>query len=100
MATLLLVEDDPRIQSALRRSLAARGHVVECVGTGRQGLERALHGGPDLVVLDLGLPDIDGGQLLRMLRAVSRVQVIEATAHDDHTSAVGLHEHGADDSLD
>ncbi|HEY7719397.1 MAG TPA: response regulator transcription factor [Pedococcus sp.] len=99
MATLLLVEDDPRIQGALQRSLTARGHVVECAGTGRQGLERALHGGPDLVVLDLGLPDIDGGQLLRMLRAVSRVPVIVATARDDDRSAVDLLEHGADDYL-
>jgi DNA-binding response OmpR family regulator len=97
MASLLLVEDDTRIRGALLRSLTARGHAVAWTATGRAGLEQALDGRPDLVVLDLGLPDIDGAQLLRMLRAVSSVPVIVATARDDDASVVDLLEHGADD---
>ena len=97
MASLLLVEDDTRIRGALLRSLTARGHAVAWTATGRSGLEHALDEGLDLVVLDLGLPDIDGAQLLRMLRAVSSVPVIVATARDDDASIVDLLEHGADD---
>jgi DNA-binding response OmpR family regulator len=97
MASLLLVEDDAWSGSALLRSLAARGHTVAWATTGRSGLQRALEDGIDLVVLDLGLPDIDGASMLRMLRAVSRVPVIVVTARDDEESVVDLLEHGADD---
>jgi DNA-binding response OmpR family regulator len=97
MASLLLVEDDTRIRGALLRSLAARGHAVAWAATGRAGLQRALEDRLDLVVLDLGLPDIDGALMLRMLRAVSDVPVIVVTARDDEDSVVDLLEHGADD---
>jgi DNA-binding response OmpR family regulator len=97
MASLLLVEDDDRIRSALVRSLSTQGHAVTCATTGRAGLDQALADRPDLVVLDLGLPDIDGGKLLRMLRAVSTVPVIIATARDDDDQVVALLEAGADD---
>jgi two-component system KDP operon response regulator KdpE len=97
MALLLLVEDDSRIRGSLVRSLATQGHVVSWAATGREGLQRAVDDRPDLVLLDLGLPDLDGSQLLRMLRAVSGVPVIVATARDDDGSVVDLLEHGADD---
>ncbi len=97
MAALLLVEDDERIRGALLRSLTAQGHAVSWAATGRDGLQQALDDRPDLVVLDLGLPDIDGAQLLRMLRAVSTVPVIIATARGDDADVVDLLEHGADD---
>jgi DNA-binding response OmpR family regulator len=63
------------------------------------GLRDALDDRPDLVVLDLGLPDLDGRELLRMLRAVSSVPVIVATARDDETEIVRLLDAGADDYL-
>jgi DNA-binding response OmpR family regulator len=63
------------------------------------GLAAAVDGQPDLVVLDLGLPDIDGGELLRMLRAVSAVPVIVATARDDEQQIVRALDAGADDYL-
>jgi DNA-binding response OmpR family regulator len=97
MASLLLVEDDERIRRALLRSLGDQGHAVSWAATGRDGLQQALDDRPDLVLLDLGLPDIDGAQLLRMLRAVSSVPVIVATARDDDASVIDLLEHGADD---
>jgi DNA-binding response OmpR family regulator len=94
---ILLVEDDPRIRSALSRALAERGHAVSSEPTGMRGLQRVLDDAPDLVVLDLGLPDIDGTQLLRMLRPVSRVPVIVATARDDDIATVTALDAGADD---
>ncbi|WP_228266113.1 response regulator [Microlunatus elymi] len=61
------------------------------------GLELATRDRPDLVVLDLGLPDVDGSEMLRMLRAVSAVPVIVATARDTETDIVDLLDRGADD---
>jgi DNA-binding response OmpR family regulator len=94
---LLLVEDDPAIRSALVRALAERGHGVRTAATGMQGLQEAVDDRPDLVVLDLGLPDIDGVTLLTMLRAVSTVPVIVATARDDESETVRALDAGADD---
>jgi two-component system KDP operon response regulator KdpE len=97
VAQLLVVEDDERIRSALIRALRERGHAVSSAGTGLDGLRLAVDERPDLVVLDLGLPDLDGGELLRMLRAVSSVPVIVATARDDDESVVRALDAGADD---
>ncbi|WDZ85814.1 response regulator transcription factor [Micromonospora cathayae] len=97
MARLLLVEDDLTIRTPLVRALRDRGHAVAAASTAMDGLRDALDNRPDLVVLDLGLPDLDGRELLRMLRAVSRVPVIVATARDDETEIVRVLDAGADD---
>jgi two-component system, OmpR family, KDP operon response regulator KdpE len=97
VAQLLVVEDDERIRTALIRALRERGHAVSSAGTALAGLQLAVEERPDLVVLDLGLPDLDGGELLRMLRAVSAVPVIVATARDDDGSVVRALDAGADD---
>ncbi|NEK57525.1 response regulator transcription factor [Geodermatophilus sabuli] len=97
MAQVLVVEDDERIRSAVIRALRERGHAVSSAGTALAGLQLAVEERPDLVVLDLGLPDLDGGELLRMLRAVSAVPVIVATARDDDGSVVAALDAGADD---
>ncbi|SDL50597.1 DNA-binding response regulator, OmpR family, contains REC and winged-helix (wHTH) domain [Geodermatophilus siccatus] len=97
MAHLLVVEDDERIRTAVIRALRDRGHAVSSAGTALSGLQVAVEERPDLVVLDLGLPDLDGGELLRMLRAVSAVPVIIATARDDDASVVRVLDAGADD---
>jgi DNA-binding response OmpR family regulator len=97
VARLLVVEDDALIRTALIRSLRDHGHVVSSAGTALAGLQQAVEERPDLVVLDLGLPDLDGTELLRMLRAVSKVPVIVATARDDDGSVVAALDSGADD---
>jgi len=94
---VLIVEDDARIREALQRALTGRGHEVRTAGTGLAGLEEAVARRPDVVVLDLGLPDVAGRQLLVMLRAVSDVPVIVATARDDEAEMVATLDAGADD---
>jgi DNA-binding response OmpR family regulator len=97
VARLLLVEDDVAIRTMLLRALRDRGHAVAVTETAMNGLRVALDERPDLVVLDLGLPDVDGLELLRMLRAVSAVPVIIATARDDEREIVRGLDAGADD---
>jgi DNA-binding response OmpR family regulator len=97
MAQLLVVADDERIRTALIRALGEGGHAGSSAGTALDGLRQAVEERPDLVVLDLGLPDLDGRELLRMLRAVSAVPVIIATARDDDESVVQALDAGADD---
>lgn len=97
MAQLLLVEDDATVRTALTRALSERGHAVASAPSALTGLRQALGNRPDLVVLDLGLPDLDGTVMLSMLRAVSRVPVIVATARDGDPEVVRLLNQGADD---
>jgi DNA-binding response OmpR family regulator len=97
VAVLLLIEDDLRIRTALTRAMTDRGHAVSSEPAGMRGLQRVLDDPPDLVVLDLGLPDVDGTAVLRMLRGVSRVPVVVATARDDEAEIVAVLDAGADD---
>jgi two-component system KDP operon response regulator KdpE len=97
VAQLLVVEDDELVRGALIRALRQRGHTVTSAATAMSGLQEAVDSRPDLVVLDLGLPDLDGAQLLRMIRAVSAVPVVVATARDDDASIVSALDAGADD---
>ena len=99
MARVLVVEDDPAIRAALLRSLAGAGHAVTSQPTGMAGLTEAVDEPPDVVVLDLGLPDVDGLTVLSMLRAVSSVPVVVATARDDEKEIVRALDLGADDYL-
>ena len=99
MAQVLLIEDDPTIRIALSRALAERGHAITSARSALEGLRLAVEGSPDLVVLDLGLPDLDGREMLRMLRAVTAVPVIVATARDQEAEIVAVLDAGADDYL-
>ncbi len=97
MVQVLLVEDDAAIRSALTRALRDHGHSVTAIGSGIPALSVAVENKPDVVLLDLGLPDIDGADVLSMLRAVSDVPVIVATARDDESEMVRVLDIGADD---
>jgi DNA-binding response OmpR family regulator len=99
MASVFLVEDDAHIRGALTRALASKGHAVRSAGRALDGLGEIIEWQPDVVVLDLGLPDVDGGELLRMLRGVSDVPVIIATARDDDAEIVRLLDAGADEYI-
>ena len=97
MASVLIVEDDAAIRGAVLRELSARGHAVEAVAAGLPAIELVLERSPDVVVLDLGLPDVDGVRVLGMLRAVTDTPVIVATARDDEDGIVRVLDAGADD---
>jgi len=92
-----VVEDDTQILAAVTRGLTERGHEVLGASSGLSALGEIVDQHPDVVVLDLGLPDIDGLELLRMLRAVSSVPVIVATARDDEEDIVRTLDAGADE---
>jgi DNA-binding response OmpR family regulator len=97
MTSILVIEDDPSIRTALERGLAERGHVVQTAATGIAGLEAVLGDRPDLVLLDLGLPDVDGLTVIGMIRAASGVPIIVLTAVDDDPTMVRALDGGADD---
>jgi two-component system, OmpR family, KDP operon response regulator KdpE len=97
VAQLLLVEDDAEIRRALIGALSGLGHAVSSTATGMDALQRVLADPVDLIVLDLGLPDIDGREALGMLRAISTVPVIVATARCDEHTIVDILDRGADD---
>jgi len=99
VAELLLIEDDADIRTALIRALDQRGHATRSVSNGMDGLQGAIDHTPDVVLLDLGLPDVDGRTLLTMLRAVSQVPVIVLTARDDESEVVRVLNAGADDYI-
>ncbi|HEV7654722.1 MAG TPA: response regulator transcription factor [Mycobacteriales bacterium] len=97
MPVLVLIEDDAAIRVALQRALSRQGHAVYAAGTAMAGLELVVERQPDVVVLDLGLPDVDGTQVLGMIRGISAVPVIVATARDDENEMVRVLDLGADD---
>ena len=97
MVSVLLIEDDQRIRQSLASALAEIGYDVSSTSTGIGGVEEAVTNAPDVVVLDLGLPDVGGGEVLKMIRAVTTVPVIVATAQDDESGIVRVFDAGADD---
>ncbi|HSD91098.1 MAG TPA: response regulator transcription factor [Kofleriaceae bacterium] len=101
MTRILVVEDDPSIRMGLEDTLTAKGYVVEVVGKGGDGAERALSGRYDLVVLDVMLPDIDGFEVCRRIRQAKgperRVPVIMLSARGAELDRVRGLELGADD---
>jgi DNA-binding response OmpR family regulator len=99
MARVLVIEDDPLVRSAVIGDLANREHAVRSAGTALDGLRELSHHPPEVIVLDLGLPDLDGRQALRMMRAISPVPLIVATACDDESEIIRLLNAGADDYL-
>ncbi|GHH35076.1 response regulator transcription factor [Lentzea cavernae] len=99
MSKVLVVEDDPVVQAALVHALTDLGHVVQAVGTAVAALREAGTSELDLIILDLGLPDLDGVAALRMLRGVSNVPVIVATARGAESSVVSTLNAGADDYI-
>jgi len=96
---VLIIEDDATIRTALVRALNARNHSTMTSPTAMDGLQSLVAHRPDVVLLDLGLPDLDGASLLAMIRSVSDVPVIVVSARDDGDGIVALLDAGADDYL-
>jgi DNA-binding response OmpR family regulator len=99
MVRLLLVEDDADIRRTLARGLAEQGATVVPVETAVEAIKAVGTERPDAVVLDLGLPDLDGADVLALIRASSDLPVVVATARDDEREIVRLLDAGADDYL-
>ena len=100
MSRVLVVEDEEKIARFVERGLRAAGYSVEVAADGPAGLAAARAGGPDLIVLDIGLPGVDGLEVLSTLRGEGRdVPVVLLTARDDVADTVAGFEHGADDYL-
>jgi DNA-binding response OmpR family regulator len=97
MNAILVIEDDPAIRGAVQRSMTQLGHVVTTAATAMTGLELVLQEKPDVVLLDLGLPDVEGLTVIAMIRAASEVPIIVVTARDDAASIVSALDAGADD---
>ncbi len=98
MSHILVAEDEPRIASFLEKGLRARGYLTTCVGSGPEALDMALSGDFDLLILDLGLPGLDGAAVLKALRREDhRIPVIILTARDSERDTVSALEGGADD---
>jgi len=96
-ARVLIVDDDPSLLRALTISLGARGFEVAGARTGEDGLDRVAHWHPDVVLLDLGLPGIDGVDVIRGIRGWSDVPIIVLSARHQSTGKVEAFDLGADD---
>jgi DNA-binding response OmpR family regulator len=96
---VLVIEDGSAAEGGLVRALQAADHAVSSARTGMAGLQVAMEHRPDIVLLDLGLPDLNGIELLPMLRAVLDAPVIVVTPHDDEQEIVAALDAGADDYL-
>jgi two-component system response regulator MprA len=99
MTRILVVEDDPKVASMLQRGLAFEGYSVSVAGDGEQALRVARESPPDLLILDVMLPGIDGLEVARRIRRGSEVPLLMLTARDAVPDRVAGLEAGADDYL-
>jgi two-component system KDP operon response regulator KdpE len=97
MTRVLVVDDEPQILRALRINLHARQYDVVTAGSGRGALEAATDAHPDLVILDLGLPDMDGGDVIRSLRSWTQVPIVILSGRMNSAAKVDALDAGADD---
>ena len=97
MARILVIEDDQRIRELVCKHLADEGHAVKSEATGLDGLQAVTAEAPELLVLDLGLPDLDGLDLIKMIRSVAEIPVLVLTAREDEQTVLNAFDGGADD---
>jgi two-component system, OmpR family, KDP operon response regulator KdpE len=99
VARVLIVDDDPALLRALRVSLNLKGHEVVTAATGEQGISQAALVSPDVIVLDLGLPDIDGLKVCRRIREWDDVPIVVLSAIGTEDRKVAALDEGADDYM-
>ena len=97
MTRVLVVDDEPQIRRALRTNLAARGYEVDLAESGEQALAKAASDHPDVVILDLGLPGIDGIAVVEGLRGWTNVPIIVLSVRDAEADKIAALDAGADD---
>ena len=97
--TIIVIEDEAQIRRFLRTTLASEGYQVIEAETGKQGLTEAATRKPDLIILDLGLPDMDGVDVIKEIRAWSSVPVIILSARSQESDKISALDAGADDYL-
>lgn len=97
MARILVVDDDPHIRSVLRFALSRDGFAVSEAADGQQGLAAARREGPDLIILDVAMPELDGTEVCRRLRQESQVPILFLSARDEEIDRVLGLELGGDD---
>ncbi|WP_031468885.1 response regulator [Sciscionella sediminilitoris] len=95
--TVLVVDDEPQILRALRINLTARGYTVLTAADGATALRAAADGKPDVVVLDLGLPDLDGAEVIEGIRGWTSIPILVLSARTDSGDKVAALDAGADD---
>ena len=98
-ATILLIEDEPEIRRFLRATLPAHGFRLYEAATGNDGLAQAKAWNPDLILLDLGLPDLDGSEIIRHVREWTPTPIIVLSARDQEQAKVAALDLGADDYI-
>lgn len=98
-ATLIVIEDEAQIRRFLRTTLASEGYQVIEAETGKQGLTEAATRKPDLIILDLGLPDMDGVEVVKGIRAWSSVPIVILSARSQESDKISALDAGADDYL-
>jgi two-component system KDP operon response regulator KdpE len=96
-ARILLVDDDVSIQRAVAPLLRSRGYLVDVVSTGVEAVKAVADGGLDLIVLDLGLPDLEGAEVCRQMRAHTRAPIVILSARSGEAEKVAALDIGADD---
>src|SRR5512136_2296718 len=96
---ILVIDDEPQILRALRTVLSAKRFRVSTASRGEEGLSLAAAQPPDLIILDLSLPDMDGIEVCRQLRAWTQVPIIVLSVRDSERDKVEALDHGADDYL-
>ncbi len=99
MNRVLVIDDEPQILRALATNLRARDLIVDLASTGREGLQSAADHRPDLVIVDLGLPDLDGVEVVAGLRGWTNVPIIVLSVRDAESDKVAALDAGADDYL-
>ncbi|MCA1369285.1 response regulator [Bradyrhizobium sp. BRP14] len=97
---ILVVDDEPQIQRFLRPALGAAGYEVVEAATGQEALKTAATAAPDVIILDLGLPDMDGKDVLANIRAWSQVPIIVLSARDRESEKIAALDLGADDYIE
>jgi two-component system KDP operon response regulator KdpE len=98
-ATIIIVEDEAQIRRFLRTTLASEGYQVFEAETGKQGLTEAATRKPDLIILDLGLPDMDGVEVVKGVRSWSSVPIVILSARSQESDKISALDAGADDYL-